>query len=138
MHYSVPCAECEFELWLPVCSNDVIQVGLYDDGRFPGRLLVMLTDHYDHLEDVPAELAARFTWSLQRVSASMKRTLAVDRINLAILGNAVPHVHAHLIPRRATDPLPHKSPWEDPRPRTVLPPGAEKELLTKLRTEIEL
>jgi diadenosine tetraphosphate (Ap4A) HIT family hydrolase len=99
----------------------VTSVGLYDDGRFPGRLLVSLNPHYEHLEEVPEHLAHSFTSDIQFASRMLRKVTGAERVNVAILGNQEPHVHAHLIPRLPLhEPIPHRSPWEDPRPRERL------------------
>jgi len=40
------------------------------------------------------------------VSAGLERVYAALRINYAILGNNVPHLHAHIQPRYHGDPYP--------------------------------
>lgn len=55
------------------------------------------------------------------VMKAIKHATGVERVNFAVLGNTVSHVHAHLIPRYPqAELLPHKSPWDDPRPRNSL------------------
>lgn len=46
-----------------------------------------------------------------KVGEVVKGAVGAKRMNYAILGNAVPHVHAHVIPRFETDPNPNQSPW---------------------------
>lgn len=92
-------------------------VGLYDDKRFPGRLLLSLRDHYDHLDEVPDGLLTDLTRDIKHVSRVLRDGLGADRVNVAVLGNLEPHVHAHVIPRyQAREPLPARAPWQDPRP----------------------
>lgn len=114
---------CGFALWRPLLATRSCTVGHYDDARFPGRLIVSLERHFDFIEDVPDRLAARFMVEISSVAKVQREILQADRINVAILGNQVSHVHAHLIPRySAEEALPHKAPWEDPRPRAQLSP----------------
>ena len=116
------CTTCEFQLWSPLATLSVSTLGLYDDDRFPGRCLLVLTDHYEHLDEVPDVLAASFLADVQRTARALRKGLAADRVNVAVLGNAEPHVHAHLVPRwPVKEPRPHKSPWDDPRRRGSLP-----------------
>lgn len=111
------CGECSFALWSPVAPLTVSAVGLYDDGRFPGRLIVSLFDHFDHFEDLSADLLQVFMSDIQSAARILRQVVDAERVNIAILGNQESHVHAHLIPRlREGEPLPHKSPWQDPRP----------------------
>lgn len=126
---------CGFELWNPLAASEEVAVGLYDDARFPGRLIVSVRRQYSHLEDMPAAEASRFMLVLQQIMSAQRRVLDADRINIAILGNQEPHVHAHLVPRGVrAEPLPDKAPWEDPRPRQRLP-KRDKARLTVALTE---
>lgn len=104
--------ECGFELWNPVAELSVSSVGLYDDGRFPGRLIISLNDHFDHLDDVDAPIMVAFMGDVRAVSKALREMDEVTRINVAILGNKVSHVHAHVIPRRPLDVNYGLSPWD--------------------------
>jgi len=39
------CDQCRFDLWLPVASLFVSELGFYDDARFPGRCILAFRDH---------------------------------------------------------------------------------------------
>ncbi|MEV5000374.1 HIT family protein [Nocardioides sp. LML1-1-1.1] len=110
--------------------------GLYDDARFAGRLIVSLGQHFDHLDDVPEDLLARFMSDVSRASRTLRLVLSVDRVNVAVLGNQESHVHAHLIPRRRTDADPTTAPWQDPRPRQRLASHEHSELVALLRSVV--
>jgi diadenosine tetraphosphate (Ap4A) HIT family hydrolase len=115
----------------------VSNVGFYDDSRFPGRLILSLEEHFEHIEDVPEDLANLFMRDIQQLARDMRTALTVDRVNVAILGNQEPHVHAHLIPRSpSAEPLPNKSPWNDPRPKNQLPENERLELISSLTTRL--
>lgn len=127
------CSKCGFQLWTPLFASNTVTIALYDDARFPGRLLVSLNDHYEHLDEVPEAVIARLMSSTQSAVRCMKLVLGVERVNMAILGNREPHVHAHLVPRYPQhEPLPDRAPWEDPRPRERLDPVERKRLIMKL------
>jgi diadenosine tetraphosphate (Ap4A) HIT family hydrolase len=128
------CSICGFELWIVVGRLTVSSVGLYDDGRFPGRLLVSLGPHHEHLEEVPEALVNSFISDIQSAARVLRKVTGVERVNVAILGNQDPHVHAHLIPRSPLhEPIPHRSPWEDPRPRQQLAAADRTRLVHELR-----
>jgi diadenosine tetraphosphate (Ap4A) HIT family hydrolase len=128
------CKECGFDLWLPVGDLQQSTLGLYDDARFPGRCILALHTHYEHLEDVPANLLKRFTEEIRLSVRVIKEVTGTERVNVAILGNRDSHVHAHLIPRYPDDePLPSNSPWDDPRPRAKMAPIDRDHLIVELR-----
>lgn len=133
------CAECGFALWLPIVELETSSVGLYDDGRFPGRLLVSLHQHFDNIEDVPDVLAATYFQEVRHAMRVARAVTGAERINLAVLGNQEPHVHAHLIPRHPkTDPNSAQSPWNDPRPRVRLGTAERTEIIDRYSAAFEL
>ncbi|WP_396652300.1 HIT family protein [Microbacterium sp. SLBN-146] len=105
-------------------------MGLYSDARFPGRCIVSLNEHAEHLDDLPKDTVSSFMINVAMASKALRIATDAPRINVAILGNQEGHVHAHLIPRYPdSEPLPNKAPWEDPRPRGALDEGDERRLV---------
>lgn len=127
------CPTCNFSLWLPISPLTVSSWGLYNDDRFPGRSIVSLTSHYEHLHEVPGKLLTSFMEDVQQASRSIMELPLVKRVNVAVLGNTVSHVHAHLIPRYPGEAFPGKSPWDDPRPKGELPLEGVERLTAFLR-----
>lgn len=127
------CGFCGFSLWLPIAQLSAADVGLYDDGRFPGRLLVSAREHHDHLDQMPADELCLFMADVQRASKALRSLSEVQRVNVAVLGNREPHVHAHLIPRRPRETNAKSAPWDGADPRVFLEPAARVELINRLR-----
>lgn len=132
------CQGCDFALWIPLARLSVSNVGLYDDARFPGRLIVTLHDHYEHLDEVPDELMMAFTNDVRACSSILRAELTAKRTNVAILGNREAHIHAHIIPRIGElEPLPREAPWRDPRPRSDMPLGQRSKVIQVLTEALE-
>jgi len=55
------------------------------------------------MTDLPAEEQQRLMAVVFAVESAQRETLAPHKINLASLGNQVPHLHWHVIPRFADD-----------------------------------
>lgn len=69
---------------------------------------------------------------IQQSVTLLKQITGSDRINISFLGNTVPHMHAHLIPRYPhNEQYPGKSPWNDPRKLTKLNDIELNDLLKK-------
>lgn len=118
------CEVCGFDLYHVVTHLDVSILSLYSDARFPGRAIVALREHYSDLEEVPEGLYHRFLDDVRRAGVIIKRVTCTARMNYAILGNAVQHVHAHVIPRvLGGDPVPTKAPWAHPDPVSPMTNG---------------
>lgn len=131
------CSICGFELYWPIRALSHSFVGLYDDARFPGRCIVTLGRHFNHLEDVPNDLSLGFFMDIRRASRAIRTVTGCPRVNVAILGNAESHVHAHLIPRYPhLERFPEKSPWNDERTVTRLGDADREVLIARLSETI--
>lgn len=124
-----PCGECGFALWNPIETHHSLRagdLGLYDDARFPGRSILRLREHATDLTQVSPVVLAAFMEDIQVAMRAIYLATGADRVNVAILGNEQPHVHAHLIPRyRSREQNPNRTPWDDPRPPQKLQPAAK-------------
>jgi len=74
----------------------------------PGHTLVVPKDHYERLEDLPAEVAEAVFGELHRVNAAAQSAAEAPASTVAFnngseAGQEVPHVHGHVIPRFADD-----------------------------------
>ena len=59
--------------------------------------------------------AAQFFADLMRAGRALERVLSPAKMNFEILGNEVPHLHCHLLPRYYGDPAPGRpiDPWAE-------------------------
>jgi diadenosine tetraphosphate (Ap4A) HIT family hydrolase len=71
------------------------------------------------------EEASVFWRELLRIGRALEQHFEPVKVNYQLLGNALPHVHAHVIPRYADDPRPG---WPFPFPEHDVPPHPEDEL----------
>jgi histidine triad (HIT) family protein len=75
-----------------------------------GHTLVITREPAETLFDLSTEGAAACIRTTQRVAAAVKRAfdlsgVMIVQVNGAVAGQTVPHVHFHIIPRRAGDRL---------------------------------
>lgn len=90
-------------------SNDLFRVILVND--IPGFLRIILNKHVKELSDLPKEEALLITKEIIRLEKALKKHIRPDKINVATLGNYVPHLHIHIIPRFINDPWWPDSIW---------------------------
>jgi diadenosine tetraphosphate (Ap4A) HIT family hydrolase len=87
---------------------------LHDDQFFPGWTFVVLKRHATELWQLePAERACLIE-EVSRVAHAVSVAFDAVKMNYELLGNAIPHVHWHLVPRRADDPSPRMPVWTVP------------------------
>ena len=98
-------AGCELcELSVPtVVDNDKFAVILVDDANYPGFARVIWKAHVreaSDLADADRLLLNDAVWKLEQAVREVMQPL---KVNVASLGNVVPHLHWHVIPRYADD-----------------------------------
>jgi diadenosine tetraphosphate (Ap4A) HIT family hydrolase len=87
----------------PVWKNEKFSVILVDDANYPGFCRVIWNDHVQEMTDLaPADRSALMQ-AVCKVEDAIRATMAPHKINLASLGNMVPHLHWHVIPRFPDD-----------------------------------
>ena len=79
---------------------------------FEGSTILVYQDHVTELHHLPADMQHRFMDDASRVAAALEKTFPDIKLNHGLLGNAMPHLHWHMIVRRATEADPRLSIWE--------------------------
>jgi diadenosine tetraphosphate (Ap4A) HIT family hydrolase len=101
----------EIVLWQDAHAR-VVRV---DDPAYPGFCRVIWNAHVAEMTDLsPAERGSLME-RVFAVEAALRRTLLPAKINLASLGNQVPHLHWHVIARFADDATFPDAIWAPPR-----------------------
>jgi diadenosine tetraphosphate (Ap4A) HIT family hydrolase len=70
-----------------------------EDPRYPAFYRVVWTDHVPEFTDLSAPQRAHCLEAVALVEEALRRHLRPHKVNLASLGNAVPHLHWHVIAR---------------------------------------
>jgi diadenosine tetraphosphate (Ap4A) HIT family hydrolase len=130
------CETCGFDLWLPVAKLQVSHLGLYNDGRFPGRCILAFEDHEEHLDDLDSPFGLLFMLDIQKAGQAIRKATGCERLNYAILGNTEPHVHAHLIPRYKDDPVITRPIWEHPDKKFKMSDSEVSDLIQKIKINL--
>jgi len=98
-------AGCELcELSAPtVVDNDKFAVILVDDANYPGFARVIWKDHVREVSDLADEDRLLLNDAVHRLELAVREVMRPLKVNVASLGNVVPHLHWHVIPRYADD-----------------------------------
>lgn len=81
----------------------VVRVGGAEGAAFPGFCRVVWHAHVGEMSDLPAAERRHLMNVVFAVEAALRALTNPDKINLASLGNVVPHLHWHVIPRWRDD-----------------------------------
>jgi diadenosine tetraphosphate (Ap4A) HIT family hydrolase len=95
-------------------QDELCRVVLVDDRDYPGYCRVILNRHVSEMTDLETGARERLMRVVFAAEAAVRRVMQPDKINLASLGNMVPHLHWHVIPRYADDRHFPNSVWGEP------------------------
>ena len=96
---------CELcELAAPAAwQGEKFSVIIVDDAHYPGFCRVILRDHVREMSDLPNEDRLLVNEAIYQVELAVREVMQPLKVNVASLGNVVPHLHWHVIPRYADD-----------------------------------
>jgi diadenosine tetraphosphate (Ap4A) HIT family hydrolase len=102
----------------------VVRVGDEEGQAFAGFCRVVWQAHVAEMTDLAAADQRHLMNVVFAVEAALRALLQPDKINLASLGNVVPHLHWHVVPRWRDDSHFPTPIWRDairpaPAPRAV-------------------
>lgn len=90
-------------------THSILVVGEHRYHR--GYCVLLLKRHAREPHELPARARAGLFRELAEVARAVEAAFKPWKVNYACLGNVVPHVHWHLVPRYASDPDRLKHPW---------------------------
>lgn len=97
------CELCSEDGGAVLWRNAFCRVVAVDDPDYPGYCRVILNRHAREMSDLAPDERQRLMRVVVEVEAALRESLAPDKVNLASLGNMVPHLHWHVIPRFRDD-----------------------------------
>jgi len=110
--------------------------------RFKGYTVFDCKVHASELHELEPDFKVKFLEEMSVVAEAVYNLYKPDKMNYELLGNGVPHLHWHLIPRVAGDtpqvgPI-WKLPYEELFDESTRPGEEErKDMIIKIRNEIE-
>ncbi len=107
------------------------------DQFFPGYCLLFAKTHETELFHLDQAVRQGMLEEITQVAAVLSRLFRADKINYELLGNMVPHIHWHLVPRQKTDPLWPQPIWAEPHQEQKLTPSGYRERCALIRQALE-
>jgi diadenosine tetraphosphate (Ap4A) HIT family hydrolase len=99
----VGCELCELAASSKVVANDKFSVILADEANYPGFARVIWNEHVREVSDLADEDRLLLNEAVFKLEQAVREVMQPLKVNVASLGNVVPHLHWHVIPRYADD-----------------------------------
>ncbi|WAL85148.1 HIT family protein [Pandoraea sp. XJJ-1] len=109
------CPFCTGEGGDVVWRDPVLRVVLANEIAYPGFARVIWHAHVAEMSDLPAAAREHVMRAVFAVETAQRTVMSPHKINVASLGNMVPHVHWHVIPRYRDDVHFPGSVWSAPQ-----------------------
>lgn len=96
-------SEVQEERMIEIMPLHVATVYLNKDQTHFGRVIVALNWHMDELFELTTEERNEFCTDVAMVAKAIKKITNAQKINYAIYGDSVSHLHFHLVPKHESD-----------------------------------
>ena len=130
------CVYCNATAESVVWSDARCRVLHVTDATFAGFCRVVWGTHVAEFSDLDDAARTHVMRVVAGVEKGLRDLLAPDKVNLASLGNLVPHLHWHVIPRYRNDPRWGQPIWATPLESMIdtrLPAAERDALVLELR-----
>jgi len=117
------CTKWRAEPELRIAELTRCYVLLNRDQFFPGYTFVFTKDHVTELFHLDRQARSEVLEEVTAVASALYNLFKPAKMNYELLGNMVPHMHWHLVPRFASDPLWPRPIWAESHAEVILSPA---------------
>lgn len=90
------------------------------DQYFPGYTLLLTKHHATELFHLDRDVRTALMEEVSLVAEALYNIFTPAKINYELLGNMVPHIHWHIVPRFSSEPLWPRPIWAEPHQELFL------------------
>jgi diadenosine tetraphosphate (Ap4A) HIT family hydrolase len=125
-----------------IWENSICRVIAAKEAGLPGFIRVVLKEHVAEMTDLDSATRNQLMDVVYQVESHIREVMKPKKVNLAALGNMVPHIHWHVIPRYEDDNYFPGSVWSNSQRELSenLIKGRleqEQQLIKKLRDQLK-
>jgi diadenosine tetraphosphate (Ap4A) HIT family hydrolase len=125
----------------PLADHRIADCGLtiaylHEDQFFPGWTVLVFKRHATELTQLTAKERSELIEEVTTVAQAVAAVFQPVKLNYALLGNQLPHIHWHVVPRLREDPAPLEAIWSVKHEPKRLSPEAREQRLAQLREQL--
>lgn len=136
MSYCPMCQRWEHDSDLRIIEMNHSCVVLNRDQFFPGYTLLFTKIHATELFHLDRSVRAELMEEVSRVAQALYESFRPTKINYELLGNMVPHIHWHIVPRFETEALWPRPIWAEPHEELLLDPAEYQRRISAVRSAL--
>ena len=106
------------------------------DQYFPGYTLLFTKNHITELFHLNQDVRSALMEEVSLVAQALYRTYTPAKINYELLGNMVPHIHWHIVPRFASEVFWPRPIWAEPHEELYLSPAEYLQQIESIRSKL--
>lgn len=130
------CRRWDDDIDLRITELEHSYVVLNRDQFFPGYTLLFTKQHVTELFHLDRVVRSGLTEEVSRVAQALFTVFQPAKINYELLGNMVPHIHWHLVPRFTTEALWPRPIWSEAHSELFLLPEEYRQRIVSIRQEL--
>ena len=127
------CRRWDTDADLRIAELEHSYVTLNRDQFFPGYTLLFTKNHVTELFHLERDARIGLMEEVSRVAKVIYEVFSPAKINYELLGNMVPHIHWHIVPRFASEPLWPRPIWAEPHDELLLASDEYERRIEKIR-----
>ncbi len=87
-----------------VCTLTYSILSVYKNQYYRGRCVLSLREHYEELHEIDLVTYRGFMEEVRKTCALISRLFNPDKIQIALYGDVVRHMHLHIVPKYHDSP----------------------------------
>lgn len=130
------CSRWETDADLRILELPHSYVILNRDQYFSGYTLLFTKLHAVELFHLDRDLRSALMEEVSAVAEALYAAFSPAKINYELLGNMVPHIHWHIVPRFSSEPLWPRPIWAEPHEELILSPDEYRGRIETIRRNL--
>lgn len=121
---------------IEICKLETSTLFLFREQTYRGRCVVALNAHETELFRLDREALCAFSRDVAKTAAALHRAFGAAKINYAIYGDLVSHLHYHVVPKQKNGHNWGKPFAVHPSPETYLSEEGYKEVIATIKKHL--
>lgn len=121
-------------LWVADLPTSVAVLSI--DQYYRGYTVLIAKNHATELYHLTEEESVEFVRDMRQVAHAIAKAFTPRKMNYELLGNTVPHLHWHLVPRYDWDEKPKRPIWEHDHEQVMLDTAEYEAIANAIRAHL--